>query len=972
MRRSRVVAWVGLSVFTLAVEAAGCGGDDITVNPLDASTGDASIITDGSQPGDASTAVATVPQTGTISGAGLSAPVDVVRDEWGNPHIYGKTVPDVAYVQGYVTAQDRIIQLEFERHFAAGKIAELAGSLSASAVDSDIAMRMHHMESDAQKEWDTLQAAPDDVSKACVALLNSYAAGVNAYVADLVAGKYQPPGGNLGLIYKPAAASPWRPVDSLMLGQLEAYDLAYDSDAEITSSLVDQEVAAVYGGDPLRKDLNKDLQLIAPQDPTTTITGWTGSDGTRASAPKSPQTGFDPQLRDLLRKDQKVVEGLGDDHKEFPERGSNNWIVGPSLSKTGNVLVANDTHLGLTNPATFYIVHLHADDPKFPLNVMGESFPGIPGVILGMNQHAAWGATVSNIDVTDVYKDSIVPCTGVDAGPDGGIVGAPCTTYKSAPVPLTARQEKFNIGLGGAIASTVTVTMYDDPNHGPIIPRPNATHDGIEPLGPTELAVSYTGYTPSQLVRFVFNLDRAASMKDAFAALDADFDYGGQNWVVGDDQGNFGWSQYVRVPRRASATLEPWKVLPGDGTDDWVGTLDPKYIPHAYNPAAGFLATANADPIGVTLSNSPFLGQPNGPDGLPLYLGWQYDSGTRVGRITKRLQAATAGGAKVGLDDLQSIQADAVTEWGQAFNPTILAAANALQAELTTPGTHLDIATLAAGLTPQEKAVLTAYIPIMTGWTFDTPSATATDGTSTPAQIADSQATLMYAQWLNYFQNDALGDELAALNVSIGTQFEEKLLAKACNDPTHLAEGISPITSDPILFDDVTTGATVESKRFIAARALVKAIDALSTRLGNDSTTWRWGTVHTLTLNFFSAGLGPAIPGADAGFPNGFPRHGDVGTVDVGSHSFSTANNFTYANGPAIRFVAELTKTGPVARNALPGGAIYDPASPHYADQMELWRQNKTYDLAYQDPAVVTTALKELQNHGDGRITFTP
>ncbi|MEO8800968.1 MAG: penicillin acylase family protein, partial [Polyangiaceae bacterium] len=475
MRRSRVVAWVGLGVFALGVEAAGCGGDDITVNPLDASTGsDGSFITDGSPPGDASTttAVATVPQTGTISGAGLSAPVDLVRDEWGNPHIYGKTVPDVTYVQGYVTAQDRIIQLEFERHFAAGKIAELAGSLSASAVDSDIAMRMHHMESDAQKEWDTLQAATDDVSKACVALLNSYAAGVNAYVADLVAGKYQPPSGTLALIYKPSAAAPWRPVDSLMLGQLEAYDLAYDSDAEITSSLVDQEVAAVYGSDNLRKDLNKDLQLIAPQDSTTTITGWTGADGTRASAPKSAPNGFDPQLRDLLRKDQKVVEGLGDDHKEFPERGSNNWIVGPSLSKTGNVLVANDTHLGLTNPATFYIVHLHADDPKFPLNVMGESFPGIPGVILGMNQHAAWGATVSNIDVTDVYKDSIVPCTGVDAGPDGGIVGAPCTTYKSAPVPLTARQEKFNIGLGGSISSTVTVTMYDDPNHGPIIPRP--------------------------------------------------------------------------------------------------------------------------------------------------------------------------------------------------------------------------------------------------------------------------------------------------------------------------------------------------------------------------------------------------------------------------------------------------------------------------------------------------------------------
>ena len=165
---------------------------------------------------------------------------------------------------------------------------------------------------------------------------------------------------------------------------------------------------------------------------------------------------------------------------------------------------------------------------------------------------------------------------------------------QSAAVMLKPRVEQFGVGSGGKITSTVNITYYDDPNHGPLIPRPNATHDGIEPLGATELSVKYTGYTPAQLVRYVFGLDRAASMKDMLAALDQDFEYGGQNWVIGDDQGNFGWSQYVQVPRRSSATILPWKILPGDGTDEWVGFLDPKYIPHAYNPAVGFLATANA------------------------------------------------------------------------------------------------------------------------------------------------------------------------------------------------------------------------------------------------------------------------------------------------------------------------------------------------------------------------------------------
>src|SRR5450755_482598 len=277
MRRARVAAMVGLGAFVFATEMTGCEGDDTLVNPLDAGGASEASATDATL--DAASPLDRVPQTGTINASSLSAPVDLVRDEWGNPHIYGKSVADVAYVQGYVTAQDRIIQLEFERHFAAGRIAELAGSLSAAAIDTDIGMRIHHMEADGKAEWATLQAATDPESKAAAALLTAYAAGVNAYVADLVAGKYSAPKAGLeGAIYDPKAAKPWTESDSLMLGQLESYDLAYDSDAEITSSLIDQQVAAVYGADALRQNLNRDLQILAPVDPTTTISGWTGAD----------------------------------------------------------------------------------------------------------------------------------------------------------------------------------------------------------------------------------------------------------------------------------------------------------------------------------------------------------------------------------------------------------------------------------------------------------------------------------------------------------------------------------------------------------------------------------------------------------------------------------------------------------------------------------------------------------------------
>ena len=756
---------------------------------------------------------------------------------------------------------------------------------------------------------------------------------MNAYVADVVAGKYPAPKAGLeGTIYNPKAAKPWAESDSLMLGQLESYDLAYDSDAEITSSMIDQAVAAKWGSDPLRQNLNLDLQLTSPQDMTTTISGWTGADGTRASGPGAGHVKADPELMKLLKADRKVVTGMGDDHNLYPERGSNNWIIGPSLSKTGNVLVANDTHLGLTNPSTFYIVHLNATDPNFPMDVMGESFPGIPGVILGMTQHTAWGATVSNIDVTRrLCRLAHVVRRNARQRRWRNFRGAVHFVQRRIGRAQAARSS--NSGLASAERSRTRSTLRstDDPNHGPIIPRPNATHNGIEPLGNTELSVKYTGYTPAQLVRYVFGLDRAASMKDMLAALDQDFNYGGQNWVIGDDQGNFGWSEYVQVPRRASATLLPWKILPGDGTDEWVGFLDPKYIPHAYNPAAGFLATANADPIGVSLTNSPFLGQPTGDDGLPLYLGWDYDPGTRVGRITKRIQSATAGGAKVALDDLQDIQADAVTEWGQAMTPTFLSAADALQAEITTPGTNPDLSTLAASpsVTTQVKAVLPTAISLLTNWTFDTPSG-ATDPTApTTAELNDSKAALIYHSWYANFQSDAIGDELGALDVSMSETFALKLMAKSVHEPERARRrNVDHGRSDFVRRRDDGRGRRKALHRCEGAG--LKRSRNCPARLGNDASLWTWGQVHTLTLDFFSATLGPTIPASgDKTYPNGFPRHGAPGTVDVGGSAASTTD-FTYTSGPAIRFVCELTKTGPVARNVLPGGTIYDPASPHY------------------------------------------
>ncbi|HZS41154.1 MAG TPA: penicillin acylase family protein [Polyangia bacterium] len=903
-------------------------------------------------PACSSSPIAAIPQVDKVVNPALSSAVDVVRDEQGIPHIYGQTLPDVAFVEGYLMGEDRMVQMDLVRHAADGTLAELAGDLSASLIDRDINMRLHHLRSTSEQTFATLQASSDPTDKLLVQTLTSFAAGVNAYIADLQSNRYSLPGA-LALAYDPSTTKPWTEVDSILIGRLITFQLSFDADSEIARSALDAASLAIFDNaqDPahaLRRGIARDLERLQPLDPTYT---FPGDFSTLMSARETP-LGTDALA--LLTADRPAVYDLGDDHWLHPAIGSNNWVIGPALSATGHTMVANDPHLGLQNPATFWLVHLVVSGGAQPVDVMGVQFPGAPGVILGMNQHVAWGATVSNIDVTDVYSETIVACGN-----------SPCVMFKGAPVPLVPRTEMFGVGRFGQILRTQTVTFYDVPHHGPIVPRIKADHT-LEPLGSTELSIRWTGHEPTDELRAVLGLNLAKSVAEARAALERDFRVGGQNWVLGDDQGHFGWTQAVRVPRRPAGTV-PWKVLPGDGSAEWLSDLDLKYVPHAFDPPIGFLATANADPVGVTDDGDPFASEPM-VDGIPLYIAAEYDPGTRVGRITKRINAMSAQ-KKLTLDDLQAIQADAVTEWGQALAPTFLDAGRALAEEIAQPGTHPDLTTLMAQADAPSKMLVQPSVDLVNAWSFDTPAGTG-DTQPTAQQIADSRAALLFAVWETRFALLAFEDEFAALGMSAGDDAQLKLLVTMCTHPDQLATPLSS-TGDSILFDDLSTPA-VESKRQIAAKAILDMLDYLIAALKTDFSTWRWGQLHTLTLQ----GLLPLdairVPLAnDASFPNGWPRHGDNGTVDVGHHGLDVAD-YTYAEGPNIRFVGELDPAGPHGRDVLPGGEVFDPTSPHYRDLMELWRQNQTFDMAFTDAQVAASAKKEIAAHGGGRVRFQP
>lgn len=906
--------------------------------------------------------VESVPQQSTVMARGLSAPVDVVRDEFGVPHIYAQSFADAAFAQGYFMAQDRLLMMDLGRRQAEGTLAELLGELSPELIGSDINMRVHHLAATASQTLAELRASGEDSDRALVTAVEQFAAGVNTYIAEAQTDSHRFPS-SLTIVYDIKTARPWRPEDSLALALLQAFSLSFDADSEITFSAVEEAAALQFdsSADPVRaarKGIGADLELLSPVDPTFTLPESGGLPVRLArAAGRAAGRASAAELR-LLRAARRSVAGLGDDHVLRPAVGSNNWVVGGSLSASGYPLLANDTHLLLSNPPVFYLQHLKVTTAARTDSVMGVQFAGLPGVVLGMNEHLAWGSTVNQIDVTDVYREKVVPCT---AG------GGPCVLWKGGQVPLQPRKEVIGVGRFGKLSEQREVTLYDVPHHGPIVPR--LTADGRpEPLGTSELSIRYTGYEPVQLLRAVWGVNRARTLEEATAALDRDFLVGRQNWVFIDDRGHFGWTQATRVPRR-SPGFAPWKILPGDGSAEWLSDLDRKYVPHATDPAQGFLVTANNDPIGVTANNDPFFGQPL-IDGAPRYLGADYDTGTRAGRITKRILAKKSAGQKLTLDDMAAIQADHVTEYGEQLAPTLLLAGEALLKELVQPGSVPELTPLLAAASAPVKALLPTAVAWVRGWSFDTPAAMPEDRPGA-AQISDSQATLVFAMWLAQLDKLALGDELAVLGVRTGSDSRTRLLIRMCNEPGTLKTGVHPRTGDAVLFDDLGT-SELETKTGIAAKALLAGLAALSGRLGSDGSRWRWGQLHTLTMQF-PAGLSALNlpPSDDPSFPGGFPRPGTNGTVDVGAHGLSSTR-FTFQDGAAIRFVCEMTPTGPRARNALPGGQIFDPESPHYRDQAELWRQNRAFELAFRDDEVLQSAQREQQQRGLGRTRFIP
>jgi penicillin amidase len=491
--------------------------------------------------------------TSTLSVAGLRERVSVRRDDRGIPYIEARNNDDLYFAQGYVTASDRLWQMDLLRRTERGELAEVLGAGPNNiALEQD---KQHRTLGFAQVvDAELKQATPQSR-----ALLEAYARGVNAYIASLTP-KTLPPEFQV-LQYQP---TPWTPADSLLIGKVFAEGLSNTWRLDLMRAGLAALPAEKRAG--LMPEISPLDVLVVGKDtketgkqPSAAITHAAVSPDDLAALAQGQEIANHALARVGL-----YVEGLA---------ASNNWVVSGKHTVSGKPLLANDPHLPATAPSIWYLIHLSAPG----LRVAGVSAPGGPGVIIGHNERIAWGMTNVGPDVQDVYEEKFDP-----ANPKRYLT----------PVGwryVDVRKEEIKVRKGFMDSATDTVALeVSMTRHGPIV---------FERAG-KRYALRWTALDPRlNTPDSVYSINRAHDWNEFNKALRT-FTAPTQNLVYADVNGHIGYHAAGVVPiRRSGDGSLPYDGATDDG--DWTGFIPVDKLPKLFDPPSGIIVTANQRIVGT-------------------------------------------------------------------------------------------------------------------------------------------------------------------------------------------------------------------------------------------------------------------------------------------------------------------------------------------------------------------------------------
>ena len=835
---------------------------------------------------------AALPQLdGRLQISGLSGPVTVTRDGHGVPTIEAASLDDLFFAQGYVTAQDRLWQMDLMRRYGGGELSEIFGE---DALKVDREQRILGLRAAARKALEI--ASPRDRS-----FLEAYARGVNAYIGTQ--------GGHLPIEFRILryAPKPWSIDDSVVIAYVLVKDLNYHyfydalSREKILAKLGPELTADLYVNRSwhdrppmvMREDLTEPDNTGGSDDeddddsPDNSVT-----QRFRSSGPKGLQVAASgakalPEENSLIaalkalrnpkpshrspshtrlslsaRRQALSIEGLpveglpaeGPPGEGLPVNGSNDWVVSGAHTVTGKPLLSNDMHLGHSMPNLWYEAHLRSGT----FDVAGVTLPGMLCVIVGHNQRIAWGFTNVGPTVTDVFIENFNQ-QGAYQTPSGW-------------VRPEHRAEVIHVKGKPDVNVDVRITR-----HGPVITE-------LVPGETRPLALRWTLYDGLHIPLFEVNgAQNWEEFQRAFSHLDAP----GQNVVYADVDGNIGYHTTGKVPIRAAGDGS----LPVSGADnahEWISYIPFEKLPSIYNPPSGIIATANGR---IT------------PDGYPNSISMEWEAPWRTARIYHVLES----GRQFSAADMLALQTDIQSE-------AILFAAERL------------VYAVDHAAKPSARAKQAA--DLMRGW----------DGRMQATSAAPTIAENAIGELRRLLLEPKLGAAAPESRKDADSELYKEIQKNAIDWKTYSWLQRSVWMENVLLH---------RPKRWLPDKypnydeLLTAAVEAAvnQPQAPKDLGSWRWGAFNAVEIQHPILGKIPLI------------RHWSGTGVQEQSGSGYTVKAVTPYHGPSERFTANLADLDQSTLNTVTGqGGNF--LSPYYMDQWKAWYEGTTFSLPFTAKAV--------------------
>jgi penicillin amidase len=554
------------------------------------------------------------PQTsGTIQVPGLSQPVEVIRDEYGVAHIYAHSPEDLFFAEGYVHAQERFWQMEFQRRLGSGRLSELLGE---TTLGTDRYLRHFGFRDLSAQTYDLMG---DETRR----ILDAYAAGVNAYISGRDPAQLGLEFALLGLQGVDVQVEPWTPVDSLVWGEMMIFGQSDQLRTELRNVA---QLAAV--GEDMYADLHPYYRDDRPVIIASEELDYLGALSAAAVQMGEAEIRYVRALGGSLV-DTDIVPPLLADLGIDSLGGSNSFAISGEMTDTGMPLLANDPHMGFNMPALWYEIGMHCAEKSAACiyDFRGFSLPGVPGILIGHNDRIAWGLTNAAFDAEDVFIERVNPANSNQYEVNGEWVDMDIHREEIEVHGWEEPEVVFVRSTRNGVVATDSM-----------VEQPLYTYEGDD-LDLFALSYAWTALEPVRSIEANLKVLGAQDFED-FVSASQYFDAGKQNWLYADVDGNIGYIMPGKVPIRAGGDGS----LPVPGWNDdyiWTGFIPYEEAPRVYNPTQGFIVAANNPQ--VRYEDYPYL------------INTSQDRGQRAQRITNMIQNDADG---ISIDDMAAIQTD--------------------------------------------------------------------------------------------------------------------------------------------------------------------------------------------------------------------------------------------------------------------------------------------------------------------------